>query len=90
MSPERAYGEGLDTANWLMQGYSVPIELLMGKRHQYLQTCPFIVGDGWNRILTDNVLGVVTSNCHHLQESFGMMHLMSHARQCLFALRKLA
>ena len=34
----------------------------MGKKHQHSQTHPFIVGDGQNRVLADDVFGVITLN----------------------------
>ena len=61
MGPGRAYrGDSI----WLT-GYfrATPYyRKSMGKKHQHPQTHPFIVGDGWNRVLADDIFGVITLN----------------------------
>ena len=62
MAPGRAYGGGLNMAKWLVQGSTPYYGVACRKKHWYPQTHPFIVGDGQNRILADDVCGVITPN----------------------------
>ena len=63
MAPGRAYREGLSMAKWLIQGYFV-LRSCSGKKHWYLQTCPFI--EGTARMATQLVTYLVSSHrmCH--------------------------
>ena len=62
MGPGRAYGGGLNMANWLVQGSTLYYGVTCEKKHRYSQMHPFIVGDGWNRVPADDICGVITPN----------------------------
>ena len=57
----RAYGEGLTTANWLIQGYSVPWHCSWRKA-SVPPNMPFYSGNGQKGILANDIFGVVTLN----------------------------
>ena len=62
----RAFGEGLSTAKWLIQGYSI-LQSCSRKKHWYLWTCPFI--EGTARMGSQLVMYPVSSHQrHHLLE----------------------
>ena len=58
----RAYGGGLNTANWLVQGSTPYYGVTHEKKASVPLNAPFIIGDGQNRILDDDVCGVITLN----------------------------
>ena len=57
----RAYGEGLNTTNWLIQGYSVPWSSSW-KKASVPPNMPFYSGDGQKGILANDIFGVITPN----------------------------